>query len=68
MHLSGGYFDGKRSAVAVSNQVEFRSKPASADFGELSRAAAQRVVGRFIRVALDAFLSATGAARAAHKL
>ena len=40
-------FDGKRSARAVRNNVELRSKPASA--------AAQRVVGGFVWVSLETF-------------
>ena len=55
MHLSGGYVYGERSSRAVSHQVELRSKPASA--------AAQSVVGRFVRVPLKTFLSAPAAAR-----
>jgi RHS repeat-associated protein len=60
VYLAAGHFDCERSARAVSNQVELRSKPASA--------AAQSVVGRFIRVARGAFLSAPAAARAARTL
>src|SRR5437867_3915827 len=57
VHLTGGHFDGERSARTVSNQMEFRAKPASA--------AAQRVVRRFVGVARETFLSAPAAARAA---
>jgi hypothetical protein len=58
--LSGGHFDAQRSAVAVSNQMELGSKPASA--------AAQRVVRRLIGVAVETFFSAPAAARAARTL
>src|SRR5436190_14171454 len=57
VHLPGGHFDGQRSARAVSNQVELRSKPASA--------AAQRVVRRLVGVPCETFLSAPAAARVA---
>ena len=46
--LPGSNFDGQRSSAAVSNQVELRSKPASA--------AAQSVVRRFIGVPVETFL------------
>ena len=52
--------DGERSSRAVSNHMEFRSKPASA--------AAQRVVRRFVGMAVETFLSAPAAARAARTL
>jgi len=55
--LPRGDFDGQGSARTVSDHVELRSKPAAA--------AAQRVVGGFVGVALDTFLSAPAAARAA---
>src|ERR1051325_5860030 len=42
VHLAGAHLDRERSARAVSNQMELRSKPASA--------AAQRVVRRLARV------------------
>jgi hypothetical protein len=57
VNLPGGDFDGKRSAVTVSDNMELRSKPALA--------AAQCVVGGFIGVAPATFLSAPAAARAA---
>jgi hypothetical protein len=57
LHLPGRHLDRQRSALAVSNQVELRSKPAAA--------AAQRVVGRLVRVTLETSLSAPAAARAA---
>lgn len=60
MHLSARHLDGKRSALTVSDQVEFRSKPTSA--------AAQRVVRRFVGVTLDTFLQAPAAARVARTL
>lgn len=58
--LARGDFNGEGSALAVSNHMELRSKPASA--------AAQRVVGRFIGVPGETFLSAPAAARAARTL
>src|SRR5262249_50756454 len=58
--LARGDFDRQRSGLAISDQVELRSKPASA--------AAQRVVGGFVLVPAEAFLSAPPAARAARTL
>jgi hypothetical protein len=55
--LAGRDFDGKRSARTVSDHVAFRSKPAFA--------AAQCVIGGFVGVSLETFLSAPAAARAA---
>jgi len=55
--FAGRDFDGKWSARTVSDNVELRSKPASA--------AAQCVIGGFIGMTLDTFLSAPAAARAA---
>jgi hypothetical protein len=55
--LARGDFDGKGSALTVSDHVEFRSKSAFA--------AAQCVVGGFVGVPLETFLSAPAAARAA---
>jgi len=60
VRFSSGDFDGKRSSLAVSNKMELRSKPAPA--------AAQRVVGRFVGVSLEAFFSAPAAARVARTL
>src|SRR5436190_1219036 len=60
VHLPGGDFGRERIARAVSNQVELRSKPASA--------AAQRVVRRLVRVPGKTFLSAPAAARAARTI
>ena len=58
--LSSRDLDGQRCSATVSNQVELRSKPASA--------AAQSVVRRFVGVRLDTFLLAPAAARAARTL
>jgi len=55
--FSGGDFDGKWSARTVSDNMELRSKPASA--------AAQCVIRGFVGVTLKTFLSAPAAARAA---
>lgn len=52
---SGRHVRDQRHALAVSNQMEFRSKPASA--------AAQGMVVGFLRVAWDAFFPAPAAAR-----
>src|SRR3990172_7198222 len=60
MDLPGRNLNGQRSAATVSNQVEFRTKPASA--------AAQCVVCRFIGMPVETFLSAPPAARAARTL
>src|SRR5438477_10004352 len=60
VHLTGAELEGQRSSLAVRNQMEFGSKPASA--------AAQSVVGRFVGVSLETFLSAPAAARAARTL
>jgi hypothetical protein len=60
MHLAGRHLDGRRNSIAVGNQVELRSKPAPA--------AAQSVVGRFVRVPFETFLSAPEAAHAARTL
>src|SRR5882672_504599 len=60
VHLAGVQFEGQRSSLAVSNQMELGSKPASA--------AAQSGVGRLIGVALETFLSAPAAARVARTL
>ena len=53
-------FNGEGSALAVSNHMELRSKPASA--------AAQRVVRRLGGMPVETFLSAPPAARAARTL
>ncbi len=58
--LPGGDLNGQGSALAVSNQVELRSKPASA--------AAQSVVRRFVGVPVETFFPAPPAARAARTL
>jgi len=58
--LPSRHFDRQRGSVAVSNQVEFRSKPASA--------AAQSVVGWFVRMPVETFFPAPPAARAARTL
>ena len=47
IHLPGAEFDTQRSSRAVSNQVEFRSKPTSA--------AAQKVVLGFVAVPPETF-------------
>src|SRR5215212_9976823 len=60
VHLAAAQFESQRSSLAVSNQMEFGSKPASA--------AAQSVVGRFVGMTLETFLSAPAAARAARTL
>jgi len=60
MHLAGSELERQRSSLAVSNQMEFGSKPASA--------AAQSVVLRLVRVPFETFLSAPAAARAARTL
>lgn len=57
MLLTGSDMRNQRSSLAVSNQVELGSKPASA--------APQRMVRRFVRVPLSTFLSAPAAAREA---
>src|SRR3954466_15678626 len=54
--LSRGDFDGEGSARTVSDHVELRSNPAAA--------AAQCVVGGFVGVPPETFLSAPAAARA----
>jgi hypothetical protein len=55
--FAGGDFDGKWSARTVSDNMELRSKPASA--------AAQCVIRGFVGMTLETFLSAPAAARAA---
>src|SRR5207244_12131696 len=60
VHLPGTELEGQRSSLAVRNQMEFGSKPASA--------AAQSVVGRLVGMTLETFLSAPAAARAARTL
>src|SRR5438132_9612660 len=60
VHLPGTEIEGQRSSLAVRNQMEFGSKPASA--------AAQSVVGRLVGMTLETFLSAPAAARAARTL
>ena len=60
VHLPGSDLDGQGSAATVSNQVELRSKPASA--------AAQSVVRRFVGMPVETFLLAPAAARAARTL
>ena len=60
MRLPGGHFNRKRSALAVSDQVELRSQPASA--------VAQRVIRRFVGIAVETFFSAPAAARDARTL
>ena len=57
VNLAGRNLNGQRSSVAVSNQVELRSKPASA--------AAQSVIRRFVRMPVETFFPAPAAARAA---
>ena len=52
--LAGRDFDGKRSSRTVSDHVEFRSRPAFA--------AAQCVIGRFVGMSPETFLSAPAAA------
>ena len=60
VRFTGGDFDGERGSFAVGDQVEFRSKAASA--------AAQRVVRRFVGVPLATVFSAPAAARVARTL
>ncbi len=60
VNLPGSDLDGQRSSAAVSNQVELRSKPASA--------AAQSVVRRFVGMPVETFFPAPAAAREARTL
>ena len=54
MNLPTRHFESEQHSRAVSNQMELRSKPASA--------AAQSVVGRFVRVVGETLLEAPAAA------
>ena len=58
--LSGSDLNGQGSSAAVSNQMELRSKPASA--------AAQSVVRRLVGMAVETFFPAPPAARVARTL